>query len=224
MRVVIRIGGAVVASPPNPKLLNEYAEVLRELKREGHELVVVVGGGSIARELIGIAKNMGLEEEEQDEVAILATRLFAKLLNLKLKELTTGRTPTTIEEAQKMFENNHIVVMGGIQPGMTTDTVAALAAEKIKADLLIKATDQDGVYDKDPKKYPEAKKLEKLTFEELSDILEESRHKAGIRQIIDPKAIKILKKTRMKTIVVNGFNPRNILKAIRGEKIGTEIH
>ena len=86
-----------------------------------------------------------------------------------------------------------IAVMGGLKPGITTDTVAALVAERVNADLLVKGTDQDGVYNKDPRKHEDAIKLDHLGLDDLSKVFEESEHKAGIHQIIDPEAIKVLK-------------------------------
>lgn len=224
MRVVIKIGGSVVASPPNPKLISEYAELLKALRSEGHELAVVVGGGSTARDLIKIAREIGLNEQGQDEVAISASRIFAQLLAMKIGGLEWGKIPTTIDEAIKLLKSRRLIIMGGLKPGMTTDTVAAILASEIKADMIIKATDQEGIYTKDPRKYPDAKKLDEITFENLTEQLEENKHKAGIHQIIDPKAAKILKETKIKTIVLNGYKPTNIIKAIRGEKIGTAIH
>jgi uridylate kinase len=113
--------------------------------------------------------------------------------------------------------------MGGLKPGITTDTVAALLAERMNADLLVKGTDQDGVYDKNPRKHAEAVKLDQLTFDDLGKIFEEKVHTAGIHQIIDPEAIKVLKRHHLKLIVVNGFVPQNILAAVNDEKVGTLI-
>ena len=113
--------------------------------------------------------------------------------------------------------------MGGLKPGITTDAVAALVAERVNADLLVKGTDQDGVYNKDPRKHADAVKLDHLGFDDLSKVFEESVHKAGIHQIIDPEAIKVLKRKRLKLIVVNGFKPENILAAIEGKNVGTTI-
>ncbi len=84
MRVVLRIGGSVVASPVNTELMGKYAELLKTLKKQGHEVAVVVGGGKLAREFIGIAKNLGLDERAQDEIAISVSRLFAQLFLLAL--------------------------------------------------------------------------------------------------------------------------------------------
>jgi len=224
MRIIIRIGGSVVASPPNPDIMRRYADVIKDLRDQGHEVAVVVGGGSIARDLIVFAREIGLSEHEQDEVAISASRIFAQILAMKIGGFSWKDVPRTIDEAVKMLRDRGIVIMGGVKPGMTTDTVAALLASQAEADLIIKATDQNGIYTKDPKKHPDAEKLDEIRFENLSHVLVENKHRAGIHQIIDPEAVRVLMEKRIKTIVVNGFNPENILLAAKGEKIGTIIH
>ena len=223
MRIVLRIGGSVVASPVNTELMSKYADLLRTLKEQGHEVAVVVGGGSLAREFIAIAKNLGLDEQAQDEIAISVSRLFAQLFLKKLGEMSCGKVALTLDDAAECLKEGKIAVMGGLKPGITTDAVAALVAERINADLLIKGTDQDGVYNKDPRKHPNAVKLDQLSLEDLSMVFSENKHKAGMHQIIDPEAVKILKRKRVKLIVVNGFKPENILAAVKGERVGTVV-
>jgi uridylate kinase len=223
MRLVLRIGGSVVASPVNPVLISKYVDLVKQLKKQHHKVSVVVGGGALARELIETAKDLGLNEKAQDEVAISISRILAQLFERKLGELGCGYVPLTVEEAAKCLDMEKIMVMGGLKPGMTTDTVAALIAEQIEADLFIKATDQEGIYDKDPKRHADAVKLERLTFDDLPQVFAEDRHKAGLHQILDPEAVKILKKKRIRVIVVNGFKPEKVMAAVKGEKVGTLI-
>ncbi len=223
MRLVLRIGGSVVASPFNPTLLSDYAELLMKLRREGHKVAAVVGGGSLAREMIRVAKEMGLKEPEQDEVAISVSRLVAQLLLMKLGEAGAKRVPLSIEEAADFVKDGKAVVMGGLKPGMTTDAVAAMLAEQIGADLLVKATDQEGIYTRDPKKCRDARKLDVLSFNDLARFFEKEKHEAGIHQILDPEALRILKKRKTRTIVLNGFSPNNVFLAVKGEKVGTLI-
>jgi uridylate kinase len=224
MRIIFRIGGSVVASPINTDLMSKYVEILKSLKVQGHEVVVVVGGGTLAREFIGIAKNLGLEMPEQDEIAISVSRLFAQLFLKKFRDLACDKVALTLGEAADCLDEGKIVVMGGLKPGITTDAVAALVAERVGADLLVKGTDQDGIYDKDPRKYADAVKMDRLSFDDLQSVLSEAVHKAGIHQIIDPEAVKVLKRKRVKLIVVNGFKPDNILAAVKGEKVGTTVN
>jgi uridylate kinase len=223
MRFVLRIGGSVVASPLNAELMGKYVGLLEDLRKRGHEIAVVVGGGALAREFIKAAKSLGLNEKTQDEIAISVSRVFAQLLLKKLGKSACESVPSTIDDAVKCLNEGRIVVMGGLKPGMTTDTVAALIAEETSADLLIKATDQEGVYDKDPRKHADAVKLEHLCFDDLSRVFAEDKHEAGIHQIIDPEAVRILKRRRVRVVVVNGFKPENVLVAAKGEPIGTLI-
>jgi uridylate kinase len=220
---VLRIGGSVVASPVNAELISEYADMIKALKARGHQVVVVVGGGALAREFISVAKSLGLKQKAQDEIAISASRIFALLFLKRIRNAGCEDVSLNIEEAVRCVGNGKIAVMGGLRPGMTTDAVAALVAEAVEAKLLVKATDQEGIFDKDPKKHTDAVKLDHLRFEDLTRVCVEDRHKAGIHQIIDPEAIKILKRTKVKVVVVNGFKPENVLMAVKGKPVGTLV-
>ncbi len=223
MLVVIRIGGSVIASPVNPQLIQQYITLLKQLRKEGHEIVTVVGGGALAREFIRTGNKLGLNEQGQDKLAINVSRLYALLIALKLGKDGTGTVPTSISEAVKALERGKVVVMGGLKPGMTTDTVAAYIAQKTKANLLIKASDQEGIYTEDPRRHKDAKKLDRITFKDLARLLEQDRHKAGIHQILDPVAVKTLKDRGIRTVVVNGNDHKNLRRAIDGEEVGTVI-
>ena len=223
MRIVVRIGGSVVASPLNSILITRYTEVLKALKKQGHEVIAVVGGGSVARDMISMAKKLGLTENNQDWLAIHVSRLIALFFVLLLGKVGCGHVPTSIEAAISCWKTHRIVVMGGLQPRMTTDTVAAMIGKAIHADLLIKASNVDGVYTNDPKKHQEARKIGELRFTELNEIFQEKQHTAGIHQVLDPEAIKILHEGKMKMVIVNGFKPENVQRAIKGKKIGTSI-
>jgi len=223
MRIVLRIGGSVVASPVNTELLKKYANIVRKLKKQNHEIAVILGGGSLAREFILLAKKLGLEMQTQDEIAISVSRLFAQLFLETLGNLACKKVALTLKDVTICLKNGKIVVMGGLKPGITTDAVAALVAEHVNSELLVKGTDQEGIYTKDPRKYSDAVKLDHLSFDDLQSVFSESQHKAGIHQIIDPEAVKILKRKRVKLFVVNGFKPKNILLAVQGKRVGTVV-
>lgn len=212
-----------MASPINPDLIKKYVTLLEELKKQGHSMVVVVGGGTLAREYIKTAKDLGLTQSDQDDIAISVSRLSALVFLKKMGKLGCESVSTTIEETVNCLKKGRIAVMGGLRPGITTDAVAALVAEQVEADLYIKATDQEGIYDKDPRTHTNAVKLDRISFEDLQRVLTEKEHKAGIHQILDPEAVKVLKRGIVKVIVVNGTNPENVLAAVRGKKVGTVI-
>jgi uridylate kinase len=223
MRVVLRIGGSVVASPINVKLMTAYVELLKTLRNQGHEVAAVVGGGQLARDFIATAKSLGLEMRSQDEIAISVSRLFAQLFIEKLGSAGYGKVAVTLDDAADCLNKGKILVMGGLKPGITTDAVAALVGEWVDADLLVKGTDQDGVYDKDPRKHRDAIKLDHMFLNDLCKILELNKHEAGMHQVIDPVAIEVLKRRRVKLVIVNGFDPENLLAAVNGENVGTVI-
>ena len=223
MRVVVRVGGSVVASPLDASLIGRYVDLLKGLRRQGHEVVAVVGGGSLARDFIRVAAELCLEEVQRDWSAIHVSRLLAQLFVLCLGDAGCGCVPASLDEAEACLRKGKVVVMGGLRPGMTTDAVAALVGERTKADLLVKGSNVDGIYSKDPNKCDDAEKLDKLNFEDLASLFEANQHKAGINQIIDPEAVKILQRWRLRTVVVNGYDAENVSAAIEGKRVGTVI-
>ena len=220
MKAVLRIGGSVLGSPPSAKVVNAYADVIADLNFEGHSVAVVVGGGEISREYIRSAATMGLSTYQQDTVAIHASRLNARLVAMKLGGVSS--VPTSIDGMLQRLARNRVAVMGGLKPGITTDTVAAIVAAKWRADILVKASDQNGIYTEDPRVNKKAKKLDRLTYERMKQILGGS-HRPGIHSIIDPVAVDQLVESRVKLVVLNGADPKGVIRAIHGEKIGTVV-
>ncbi len=220
MKAVLRIGGSVLGSPPSAKVVNAYAGVISDLNFEGHSVAVVVGGGEISREYIRSAADMGLSSYQQDTVAIHASRLNARLVAMKLGGVSS--VPTSIDGMLQRLARNRVAVMGGLKPGITTDTVAAIVAQKWRADILVKASDQNGIYTDDPRKDKKAKKLDRITYEKMKQILGGS-HRPGIHSIVDPVAVDQLIESRVRLVVLNGADARGVIKAIHGEKIGTLV-
>ncbi|NQE52742.1 Uridylate kinase [ANME-1 cluster archaeon GoMg3.2] len=218
MKVVFSIGGIYFADAARIKAL---AGVLDELA-ESYTLYVVTGGGAIARDGINIARDLGANEAYCDYVGIAVTRLNAKLLITALKN-ANPEPFSDYKEAAAMQKDNKIAVMGGVSPGHTTDAVAAILAEYVDADRLIVVTSVDGVYDADPHVYPDAKKYDRLTAKELVALTMKKVLKAGLQIVIDPVAAKIIERSGIETIVIDGRNPRNITGAVHGDHHGTVI-
>lgn len=220
MKAVLRIGGSVLGSPPSTKVVNAYAEVISDLNYEGHSVAVVVGGGQVSRDYIKSASEMGLSPYQQDTVAIHASRLNARLVAMKLGGVSS--VPTSIDGMLQRLARNRVAVMGGLKPGITTDTVAALVATRWRADILVKASDQNGIYTDDPRTNKKAKKLDKITYEKMKQILGGSHH-PGIHRIVDPVAVDQLMESRVRLVVLNGSDAKGVIKAVHGEKIGTLV-
>jgi len=114
--------------------------------------------------------------------------------------------------------------MGGTHPGHSTDAVSALLAEYINANLLINATDVDGIYDRDPQKHRDARMYKKLSVEQLVDMVKSYPLGAGEYELIDILAAKIIQRSKIRTIFLNGRDLKNMRNAIEGKKfIGTVI-
>src|SRR2546422_7019287 len=115
------------------------------------------------------------------------------------------------------------VVMGGLQPGQSTNTVAALAAEITRAEFLVNGTDVDGVYTRDPKKFPKARLLRTVQMDKLLDWAMSGEVFAGRYELLDPLALKIMQRAKIPSRFVSLKDPKNIIGALRGEQIGTMV-
>lgn len=214
MKVAISLGGSLIS-------LNEedYIKKVADLiKRASNDfgLYVVVGGGKLARNYINTARKFCEDESYLDKIGILATRINAMLLNSFFRK----DIPETIDEAVKMKTP---VIMGGTTPGHSTDTVSAMLAKRVKANRLIIATDVDGVYDKDPKKYKDAKKFERIGIKELIKISGNAWNKAGESAVIDAVACRIIEEEKIPTFVLNGKNLKELENAIYGKKFNGTV-
>ena len=155
MKIVISLGGSLLTKELTHENFKKYADVLRKLKNKGHKLIVVCGGGKIAREYRDVAKSFTKDNVLLDWIGIQATHMNALTLIAALGKDAHPVSLRTPEEVKKNFKDK-ILVCGGDLPGCSTDYDAALFAEAVKADLLINATNVDGVYSDDPKKTPKA--------------------------------------------------------------------
>jgi uridylate kinase len=222
LKAVIKLGGFAFSLQDKPPLIEAYVKLFKELVGEYH-CVVVTGGGPMARYYIGAARDMGVPESLCDHLGILASRLNARLLVDGLGEYAFPEVPTTIDELKHFFASGKIVAMGGLTPGHSTNAVAAIAAETIMADLFINATDVDGVHTADPSKDPKAKKLDEVSADRLQEILSKGDIRAGAYDLMDPLALRIIQRSKIPTVIVNGRTPGNILKALRNEPAGTRV-
>ena len=222
MKAVIKLGGFAFPPGLEKPLVGEYVKLLRELVGE-HHLVVVTGGGETARNYIRAARDMGVSESLCDQLGILVSRLNARLLVDGLGEHAVPKIPVNIDELKHYFASGKIVAMGGLTPGHATNAVAAIAAETIGAELFVNATDVDGVYTGDPAKDKHAMKLDKVSVTQLTEILSKTGVMAGAYDLMDPLALRIIERSRLSTVIVDGRKPSNVAQALRNENIGTRI-
>ena len=206
MRVVISIGGSVLAPDLDPERVADHAAVVADLVEE-HEVAVVVGGGSVAREYIGAARDLGANEMELDRLGIGVTRLNARLLLAALRDRgvdVVTAPPEEYDAGHAALSAGQVPVMGGTEPGHTTDAVSTALAEDVGADRLVFATSAPGVFDADP--------------------VVALGNDAGTSAPVDPLASLLLQRSGLEAVVVDGSDPDLIGRAARGETVdGTRI-
>jgi uridylate kinase len=222
-KVVISLGGSILIPSLEDHTLKEYVPVLKKIA-EQHRLFVVVGGGGEARRYISVMRDLGIDEGTSDEVGILITRLNATLLVAALGEDAYPKVAESHAEAKKFAESGKIVVMGGITPGQTTDAVAAVLAERVGASVFINLTSVDGIYSADPKKDKTATRFDSMTPKKLLEIVGGTALGAGSNTVLDIVAARIVERSDIPLVVLDGRDPKNLLNAIlKGKYQGTVV-
>jgi uridylate kinase len=228
-RVLLKLSGEALMGPEGygispPVLAQIAAEIVETHQATGVELALVVGGGNIFRGVSSSAK--GMDRSTADYVGMLATVMNAVALQdaLESRGLVTRvqsaismqqlAEPYIRRRAVRHLEKGRVVIFaaGTGNPYFTTDTAAALRATEIHADVVLKATRVDGVYDKDPHKFADAKRYERVTFLEClqKDL-----------KVMDMTAFALCRDNKLPIVVFDLGKPGNILAAVRGEAVGT---
>ena len=224
MKVVVSVGGSVLAPDLESERVAQYAAALEGLDDEGHELGVVVGGGPTAREYIETARELGANEIELDELGIAVTRLNGRLLIAALDERAAPTPSETYEDGREALRRGDIPVLGGTVAAQTTDAVSAAFAEYVNADLLVYATSVPGVFSADPNVDDGAEKYEEMSADELVDLVADLEMNAGSNAPVDLLAAKIIERAGLRAIVLDGADPDAVAHAIRtGDHEGTDV-
>src|SRR6266550_3316357 len=230
-RIVLKLSGEALQERGardniSPAVVREIAERIKEVNQLGVQIAVVIGGGNIWRELA--ASHRGMDRTTADYMGMLATVINALALRSTLAQMGVDtRVQTAIEmknvaepfilgRAIRHLELGRVVIFaaGTGNPYFSTDTTAALRASEIRADVILKATKVDGVYDRDPNKYPDARRFDRLTFSEAL---------AKRLQIMDSTAFSLCMDNKIPIVVFNMNNPSNIRDAVLGRKVGTLV-
>ncbi|EHO77569.1 UMP kinase [Fusobacterium animalis] len=207
-------------------VIASYAKQIKEIVDLGVEVSIVIGGGNIFRGLSGAAQ--GVDRVTGDHMGMLATVINSLALQNSIEKLgVPTRVQTAIEmpkvaepfikrRAQRHLEKGRVVIFGAGtgNPYFTTDTAAALRAIEMETNVVIKATKVDGIYDKDPVKYPDAKKYETVTYNEVL---------AKDLKVMDATAISLCRENKLPIIVFNSLIEGNLKKVVMGEHIGTTV-
>jgi uridylate kinase len=226
MKIVISLGGSLLTKELTSENFKNYADVMLNLKRKGHKLIVVCGGGKVCREYRDVAKGLNADNEQMDFIGIMATHLnastFAAALGSSGYLVRWKSLKEAIKEVKKNF-GKKILVGAGYDVGTSSDYDAASLGKAVKADMLINATNVDGVYTADPKIDPLAEKLNKVNYAEFEKIMNKNAQVPGEYRFFDIKATKLVKKYKIKTIFIDGRDPEEIIRAVEGKHNGTTV-
>jgi len=216
--VVMSFGGSVFTEVLAN--LEERLDELREFNERVDKLVIVVGAGNLKSHIE--AASGEASQAELDLVGIQATRLNAAVMKTYFED-AHPTVPTDLDRLVEAVEYSDLIIMGGTEPGHSTDAVAALAGELIDADLMINVTDVGGIYDKDPDVHGDAEKFDRLAYKELLDMVAQKEIEAGSYALMDLTACKILDRSTITTYVIDGTKEDELLRALDGDHSGTEI-
>jgi uridylate kinase len=216
--VVLSLGGSVLVRDENDAdYVRDIARVLIDVSSE-RKVYVVTGGGRIARYYIGVARALGAPESYLDEMGIEVTRLNARLLITALGDHACQIPPEDYDAAVHAAGTHSIVVMGGVSPGVTTDAVSARLAERVKSRLLVNATSVDGAYTADPAKDPGARRIPRMTHEELARLVSSCPTGAGPNMVFDPVGAGVVSRSGITLAIVHGRDIGNLRAALMGRE------
>ena len=230
-RILLKLSGEALMGEKNygidSILLEKYSQEIKEIHKKGIEIAIVVGGGNIYR---GIeSEESGINRVQGDYMGMLATLINSMALQSHLEKLNCDTRlmsgfnidqvcePFIRRRAIRHLEKKRIVIFGaGLgKPYFTTDSTASLRAIEIEANIVLKGTRVDGVYDSDPEKFKNAKKFHEISFNEVYE---------KKLSIMDMTAFTLCKENNLPIIVFDMNKPKNLIKLIEGKKVGTLIY
>ncbi|HET7005030.1 MAG TPA: UMP kinase [Candidatus Binatia bacterium] len=229
-RIILKVTGEVFAGPGNfgidANTVKAFAQEIKEVKDLGCELALVIGGGNIFRG--AVASEIGMDRASADTMGMLATVINSLALQDALEKIgVSTRVLSAIEmrqvaepyirrRATRHLEKGRVVIFAGGtgNPYFTTDTTASLRAMEVGAEVILKATKVDGIYDADPLKRSDANKFEELTYIEVLN---------RELKVMDSTAISLCMDNQLPIIVFNIMEKGNIKRVVSGDSIGTLV-
>jgi len=231
-RILLKLSGEALLGPQeygiDPVVLKQYAQEVKSVVDAGVQVAIVIGGGNIFRGVQG-AQGGVVDRATGDYMGMLATMMNAmaiqgsfekegmvtRLLSaIKMEQISE---PFIRRRAMRHLEKGRVVIFGAGtgNPYFTTDTAASLRAVEIEADIVIKGTRVDGIYDKDPEKYSDAKRFEEITYKQVFDLN---------LNVMDMTAFTLCHENKKEIVVFDMNTPGNLLKLTQGDRIGTRVY
>jgi uridylate kinase len=215
--IVISLGGSIIVPEKiQAAFLKRFKEFILKLIKENYKFVIVAGGGATARQYQSAAEQISsITDEDKDWIGIHATRINAHLLRTIFKKQAY---PVVLDSPHKTVKGKpyKLYIASGWVPGFSTDYDAVLLAKRFGAKKVINASNIDYVYDKDVGKHKDAKPIKEIRWKDYRKLVG-SKWKPGMNAPFDPIAARAAEKSKMKVIVVNGTNLKNLENIIKGK-------
>ena len=229
-RILLKLSGEALSSDDgfgiDPHRALDIAKRVRKIRELGVDVAIVIGAGNLWRGRVGL--NQGMDQATADYMGMLATVMNALALMDALESLdVVTRVQSAIEmrsvaepyirrRAIRHLEKGRVVIFGGGtgNPYFTTDTAAALRATEIGADVLIKATKVDGVYDSDPNQNPNAQRFDRISYIDAINLR---------LRVMDSTALTLCMENKLPILVLNLWDEQGLVNALRGEAVGTLV-
>ncbi len=230
-RIMLKLGGEALAGPSgygiDPQRAEDASLKIQKVRELGVEIAIVIGAGNLWRGRTGIER--GMERATADYMGMLGTVMNSLALMDALErlgivtrvmsalEMRAVAEPYIRRRAMRHLEKDRVVILGGGtgNPYFSTDTAAALRAMEIEADIVIKATKVDGIYENDPEKDPKAKRFDHLTY------IDALNRRIGV---MDSTAISLCMDNNLPILVLDIEQPGSLVRAVLGEQLGTIIN
>lgn len=221
--IVISLGGSlIIPDQIDAGFLKDFKALILSQVAQGKKFVIITGGGKVCRRYQDVAKELASpSHSDLDWIGIAALKLNAELLRVIFGENSHGQV---ISNFSINFDFTKSIVVGSAyKPGHSTDWDAVLAAKTVGAKKIINLSNIDYAYDKDPNKFPDAKKIEKISWSEYRDLIPKEWN-PGLSTPFDPIASKMAEEEKIEVIIMNGKNISNLEKCLNGQDFaGTKI-
>lgn len=221
--VVISLGGSlIIPDEIDYNFINNFKDTI--LKFKNIKFVIVTGGGRVAREYINGLKKEGLSQRMQSLIGIAVIRLNARFMSNFFKNNASSTIPNSLKEIKDLLSKNNIVFAGGLryQEDNTSDGTAAQIANYLKCEF-VNMTNVKGLYNKDPRKYKDAKFIKEISFDDFYKIVNKLKYEAGQHFVLDQHAAKVIKENKIMTVIL-GRDLKNFKNYLKNKGfIGTII-
>jgi len=211
--IIISLGGSIVVpNQVDTKFLKQFKELILDIIKK-NKVVIMVGGGKLARNYQDAAKKFKVDQTNLDWVGTIATRLNAELVRAIFAEYAEEKV-CYIPNEKPVF-NKKILVAAGYKPGWSTDYDAVLLAAQLQADMVVNMSNIDYVYDKDPKKHRNAKPIKIMSWDDMKKLVGD-KWTPGKNAPFDPVACKKAAEIGLKVVILNGTKLKNLKEFLHG--------